>query len=109
MEVAMATALRPDAYPHIEQDPAVRGGKACIAGTRIAVKDVVGLARQGMRPEEMAAYFSSRPLSLAEVHAALTYYYDHQGEIDAELAADRGWEERHEQAKAKHNSRRQAR
>jgi len=105
----MATALKPDTYPHIEQDPAVRGGKACIAGTRIAVKDIVGLTRQGMRPEEMLEYFSSRPLTLAEVHAALTYYYDHQGEVDAELAADQGWEERHEQAKAEYLSRRPAR
>jgi len=105
----MATALKPDAYPHIEQDPAVRGGKACIAGTRIAVKDIVGLARQGMRPDEMLEHFSSRPLTLAEVHAALTYYYDHQGEIDAELAGDESWEDRHGQAKAEYLSRRPAR
>jgi len=28
----------------------------------------------------------SRSLSLAQIHAALSYYYDHQAEIDAEIA-----------------------
>lgn len=109
MRTAMATALQPAAYPHIERNPGVRGGKACIAGTRIAVKDIVALDRQGMRPDEMLEYFSSRPLTLAEVHAALAYYYDHRDEIEAEFAADEGWEERHEQAKAEYLSRRPAR
>ncbi len=27
-------------------------------------------------------------LKLAEVHAAMTYYYDHQQEIDAEIQAE---------------------
>ena len=109
MRIAMARALQPAAYPHLERNPGVRGGKACIAGTRIAVKDIVALDRQGMRPDEMLEYFSSRPLTLAEVHAALVYYYDHQDEIEAELAADEGWEERHERAKAEYLSRRPAR
>jgi uncharacterized protein (DUF433 family) len=109
MSIVMATALEPATYPHIERSPGVRGGKACIAGTRIAVKDIVGLDRQGLRPEEMLEYFSSRPLTLAEVHAALTYYYDNQGEIEAEFAAEEGWEERHERAKAEYLSRRPAR
>lgn len=102
----MATALKPGTYPHIERNPGVRGGKACIAGTRIAVKDIVALDRQGRRPAEMLEYFSSRPLTLAEVHAALTYYYDNEGEIEAEFDADEGWAERHERAKAEYLSRR---
>jgi uncharacterized protein (DUF433 family) len=31
----------------------VRGGKACIEGTRIAVVDIVVLLKRGYRPEEM--------------------------------------------------------
>ena len=45
--------------------------------------DIVKLERMGLPPEEMRTHYSSRPLTLAEVHAALTYYYDHKAEIDA--------------------------
>ena len=36
-------------------------------------------------------------LTLAEVHAALTYYYDHKAEIDACFEEDRQWGEGHEE------------
>ena len=38
--------------------------------------------RLGMRPDEIASEFD---LSLAEIHAALAYYFDHRGEIDRVL------------------------
>jgi hypothetical protein len=44
-------------------------------------------------------------LSLAQVHAALTYYYDHVDEIEAEFAEDEGWEEEHERRKAEYLAR----
>ncbi len=37
----------------IETDPAIRFGKPCIAGTRIAVQDVVELAEAGLGPDEI--------------------------------------------------------
>ncbi len=77
----MATAAK-TVYAHITQDPKVRGGKACIDRTRIAVVDIVQLQREGKRPEEMLNTFAA-PLTLAQVHAALTYYYDHGEEIEA--------------------------
>jgi uncharacterized protein (DUF433 family) len=30
-------------------------------------------------------HFQHPGLSLAQIHAALTYYYDHQSEMDAEI------------------------
>jgi len=78
----MATAAKPMAYPHIEKADGARAGKACIAGTRIAVVDIVRLHKQGMKPEEMLNYYL-RPLTLAEVYSALVYYYDHKDEIEA--------------------------
>ena len=78
----MATAAKKATYPHIESAPDVRAGKPCIAGTRIAVVDVAIAHTQGIKPEEMLTYFSSRPLTLAEVHAALTYHYDHPEELE---------------------------
>jgi uncharacterized protein (DUF433 family) len=96
-----ALAYKIDTYPHIVKTPGVRGGKARIDGTRICVKDIVQLHKGGMKPEEMRECYSDRPLTLAEVHAALAYYYDHGDEIEAEFAdddrffeeADRKWQD----------------
>ncbi len=93
----MATAPKIE-YGHITHDPEVRAGKACISGTRIAVVDIVALHKRGYRPDELLSHYV-RPLTLAQVYAALTYYYDHPDEIEAhfeeaqlagdELEADR--------------------
>jgi len=65
---------------HIEVDPSIRGGKPGIAGTRIAVSDVVLMhLRLGQSLEQIAGHYG---ISLAALHAAMTYYYDHQAEID---------------------------
>lgn len=96
----MATAANPVTYPHITETPGVRGGRPRIAGTRITVMDVVSAHLSGMPAEEIRTYFSSRPLTLAEVHSCLAYYYDHQAEVDALFEEDRHWDERHEQRRA---------
>jgi uncharacterized protein (DUF433 family) len=57
-------------------------GVAYIAGTRMKVAEIVretiGL---GYAPETIVEAHSH--LTLAQVHAALSYYYDHRDEIDA--------------------------
>jgi len=63
-------------------------GRPCIAGTRIRVMDIVAVRRIGVSDEELQDYFSSRTLTLSEIHSALAYYYDHQDELDATLAED---------------------
>jgi len=80
----MATAAKTVAT-HVTKDPRVCGGKACIDNTRIRVMDVVLLQRQGLKPEDMLEYFSV-PLGLAQVHGALTYYYDHPDEIEGDIS-----------------------
>ena len=45
-------------------------------------------------------------LSLAQVHAALAYYYDNTAEIEAELERDEAFEEHFERLKAEHLARR---
>lgn len=71
---------------HIESDPNVRGGKPHVKGTRIAVADIVLMhLRLGQSLEEIAGRYD---LSLAAVHAALAYYYDHRREIDDSIEAD---------------------
>jgi uncharacterized protein (DUF433 family) len=65
---------------HIEVNPTIRGGKPCIVGTRIAVSDVVLMhLRLGQSQEQIAGHYG---VSLAALHAAMTYYYDHRAEID---------------------------
>ena len=85
-------------YPHIVKEPGHYGGKAAIERTGIRVNNVVFLHREGKTADEVLVEYPD--LTPAEVHAALTYYYDHQDEIDAELAADEGSDERHELRKA---------
>jgi uncharacterized protein (DUF433 family) len=104
----MATAVA-TAYPHITKTAGVCGGKACIAGTRIRVMDIVVLHEQGMPSEQMLEHYSSRPLTPAEVHSALAYYYDHKDEIEASFAEDPTSEAEHEARKAEYLSRRPAR
>ena len=104
----MATAPA-TVYCHISETPGVCGGKPCIAGTRIRVMDIVVLQRQGVRPEQMLDHYSSRPLTLAEVHSALAYYYDHKNEIEASFEEDRQREAEHEARKGEYLSRRPAR
>ena len=67
---------------HIETDP--NTGKPCIAGTGIRVWDVYVLSeRQGKSPDEVVAAFPH--LTLADVHAALAYYWDNKDVIDQQM------------------------
>jgi uncharacterized protein (DUF433 family) len=101
----MATTAGKIVYSHITKDPGVCGGKACIDGTRITVKDVVVLHEEGHSPEKMLNAFAT-PLSLAQVHAALAYYYDHKEEIEASFAEEDKAEEEHERKRADYLKRR---
>jgi uncharacterized protein (DUF433 family) len=66
---------------HIEIDD---HGVAWIADTRVKVIEVASdKLAHGSSPEEI--YFQYPHLSLAQIHAALAYYYDHQSELDEEI------------------------
>ena len=67
--------------------PGFCGGKPHIAGHRIKVQQVAVWHEQlGQSPEEIVATYPT--LTLAEVHAALAYYYSHRAEIDGNIRAD---------------------
>jgi uncharacterized protein (DUF433 family) len=83
-----AAALAYPAYPHISEDSQVMGGSPCIAGTRIRVMDLVRAYKSGVPVDELQEYFSSRALTLSEIHAALAYYFDHQEALDAVFAEE---------------------
>ena len=80
--------------------PDIRGGRPRIAGTGVTVQRVVGWYKLGLSPEEIARRVGH--LTLAQVHAALTYYHANHDEIEAairteEIEADR-LEQHHYQA-----------
>ena len=64
---------------HITRTPGVCGGEPCIAGHRIKVRHVyVWYDLMGMSTDAIASGWN---LSLAQVHAALTYAFEHLDEI----------------------------
>jgi uncharacterized protein (DUF433 family) len=70
---------------HIVATPGTCGGKPRIAGHRIRVQDIaLWHERLGYSIEEIIAHYPQ--LTLAEVHAALAYYYDHRDEIRRDIA-----------------------
>jgi uncharacterized protein (DUF433 family) len=59
-------------------------GVAWIDGTQVKVLELaIDKLAHGSSPEEM--HFQHPHLSLAQIHAALAYYYDHQPELDADI------------------------
>jgi len=80
--------MEPVIDKHIEKRP-TRGGdqRAYVAGTRIRVQDVAADHElHGLTPEQIAREHPS--LSLAQVHAALAYYFDHREEIRGQMKRD---------------------
>jgi uncharacterized protein (DUF433 family) len=73
-------------HPNIVRVQGVCGGHPVIEGTRLSVKLIVGWARMGMTPAEIAAQYSD--LSTVQVADALAYYKDHPEEIEAEFAEE---------------------
>ena len=70
----------------ISRRPGLHGGRPCIAGTGVTVRRIAVLHNMGEIPEEIVRNFGH--LSLAQVHAALAYYYANKAEIDADLEAE---------------------
>ena len=74
---------------HIEMTPGVAGGKPRIAGHRITVHDIaIWHERLGRSADEIASEYD---LSLADVYAALAYYFDHREAIDREIEQSRAF------------------
>jgi len=72
-------------HPYVVKSPAIRGGKAIVAGTRIPVWLIVANMQADVDPTELQAAYPE--LTLAQIHDALSYYYDHAEEIDADIQA----------------------
>jgi uncharacterized protein (DUF433 family) len=57
-----------------------------ITGTKVSVQQIAVLTQEGLSPRDIKDEYPQ--ISLAQVHAALTYYYTNQQEIDAILVQE---------------------
>ncbi|UKO99920.1 DUF433 domain-containing protein [Nostoc sp. UHCC 0870] len=68
----------------IVRTPEVCGGRPCIAGTRMTVQNIVMDSQAGLSGQDIVREYPH--LSLAQVYAALAYYYANQEAMDQEIA-----------------------
>jgi uncharacterized protein (DUF433 family) len=77
----------------IEITPGTCGGKPRVAGHRIRVMDIIVCYEQhGMTPADIVCFYPS--LTLAEVHAALDYYFDHRHDVQQAIREEAQYVER---------------
>lgn len=83
---AADTVFSPAAY--IVKSPGTCGGQPRIAGTRIKVKHIYTWVEcMGMTPAQVVAEYQH--LTMAQVHAALAYYWSHRDEIHQDIENER--------------------
>lgn len=67
----------------ITTDPGVRNGQPCIAGTGIRIVDIaIAHLFHERTADEIGSDYD---LTSAQVHAALSFYYQHKAELDEEI------------------------
>jgi len=69
-----------EGHPHIIRQPDVSGGEPIIRGTRISVRHIVERIRAGQSVDDILVALPH--LTATQVYDALSYYYDHQAEIE---------------------------
>jgi uncharacterized protein (DUF433 family) len=65
---------------YVIRNPEILSGEPVIMGTRTSVRAIVGLWRLGTTPEEIPNHLPH--LTLAQIFDALSFYLDHQAEIN---------------------------
>lgn len=65
-----------DLNARISTDPAIRAGKPCVRGTRIAVDDIIDYMAGGMSVEQLLADFPQ--LTRDDVRASLAHAADRE-------------------------------
>jgi uncharacterized protein (DUF433 family) len=74
-------------YLYIVRDEQILSGEPIIKGSRTPVRAIVETWRMGVAPEEIPK--GLHHLTLAQVFGALTYYSDHQDEINNYIERNR--------------------
>lgn len=72
---------------YVVTEDGILSGEPIIKGTRTPVRAIVEMWRLGVAPEEIPSRLPH--LTTAQVFDALSYYSDHQGEINAHIERNR--------------------
>jgi len=73
-------------HPFVVRAKSICGGRPIIVGTRTPVRSIVGYHKMGMSVEDILEGLPH--LEPVHVYDALSYYYDHQDEIEQDIRAD---------------------
>lgn len=79
-------------HRYISKDEKILSAEPIIKGTRTPVRSIVENWRMGISPEEIPEHLPH--LTLAQVFDALSYYSDHQEEINSYIEQNRIPEEK---------------
>lgn len=71
-------------HPYISSKKGVQGGSTVITGTRIPVSTIIIWYKTGKEIYEILYMYPQ--LTAAQLHDALSYYYDHKKDIEEEIA-----------------------
>ncbi len=74
-------------HRYVVSDPELLKGEPVIRGTKTSVRAIVELWRLGIAPEEIPLHLPH--LQLAQIFDALSYYADHQEEINKYIELNR--------------------
>ena len=76
------------AHPHVVRIEGVHGGRPTIRGTGVSVQTLVEQTRLGRSPQQIVEDFDG-VLTLAQVYDALSYYHEHEEEIEQYITENR--------------------
>ncbi len=79
--------LQATAHCHIVRNSEILSGEPIIKGTRTPVRAIVEMWRIGVSPEEIPQRLPH--LALSQIFDALSYYLDHQVEINEYIERNR--------------------
>jgi uncharacterized protein (DUF433 family) len=74
-------------HPYVVRVEGVCGGRPIIRDSRISIRQIAQLYKAGDSVEEMLQLYPQ--LNAAAVYNAISYYLDHQEEIEEEIAQNR--------------------
>ncbi|MCX7841059.1 MAG: DUF433 domain-containing protein, partial [Anaerolineae bacterium] len=73
--------------PYIVRVKGVCDGRPIIKGSRVSVRDIAALYKRGETIDEILQTY--RRLKPAAIYDAISYYHDHQAEIEQEIRENR--------------------
>ncbi len=82
-----ASLVQQTEHPHIVHVPGICGGRPTLKGSRISVRHLAQLYKAGDTVEEILQMYPY--LLAAAVYDAISYYLDHQAEIEQEITDNR--------------------